>query len=269
MSQDPSHRHAQDAPKHPGLASPGPLQLRGAGRSESPQPRSPRRAGKWAIPAGDRVIAGSPPSAAQRSPSRHDMPGPIPPTFHSYAGAGSYLRPPGPFAAPAPEREVGDPRGGRPFPGRAARGFPGRRASPPRFLRPAPCPPIGLRRPAPRTLRSPGPLPVGPPQVPAASLFPQSPQSEGLPISPGDDPSAWAPRPPEVTPQPRELRRASPRFQNKIPAPEFSISPSVTPAPAIPSEAPSCLSPPRAGAFRTGELGILKPSPFSGKPNFS
>ena len=90
MTQDPSHRHAQDAPKHPGLASPAPLQLRRAGRPESPQPRSPRRAGKWAIPAGDRVIPGSPPPAAQRSPGRHDSPGPIPPTFHPYSGAGSY-----------------------------------------------------------------------------------------------------------------------------------------------------------------------------------
>nr|CAI9709093.1 unnamed protein product [Rangifer tarandus platyrhynchus] len=89
------------------------------------------------------------------------MPGPIPPTSHPYAGAGSYLRAPGPFAAPAPEREVGEPPGGRPCPGRAARGFPGRRASPPRFLRPAPCPPIGLRRPAPHTRRSPGRPPGG------------------------------------------------------------------------------------------------------------
>lgn len=174
MTQDPSHRHAQDAPKHPGLASPALLQLRRAGRTESQQPRSPRKAGKWAIPAGDRVIPGSPPPAAQRSPGRHDSPGPIPPTFHPYAGAGSYLRAPGPFAAPAPEREVGDPPGGRPCPGRAARGFPGRRASRPRFLRPAPCPPIGLRRPAPGTPSSPGRPPAGaaagPGSVPVPSV---------------------------------------------------------------------------------------------------
>lgn len=207
MSQDPSHRHAQDAPKHPGLASPAPLQLRGAGRSESPQPRSPRRAGKWAIPAGDRVIAGSPPSAAQRSPSRHDTPGQIPPHLPLVRGsrvlpapsrsirragprAGS-RGPPGRPSLPWPRRSGLSWAPGEPAPLPAPRPVSAHWLAPPRPAHPAlPWPPPG------GAAAGPGSVPV--PSVPAvrgaSDLSRRRPQRLGPAATGGHTPAKRTPQ---------------------------------------------------------------------------
>lgn len=264
MSQDPVSPPRSRRSQAPRTGLPGPLQLRGpAGRSRrSPARREEPASGRSPLGSGDRRVpaVGSP---ALSQPPRHAWTDS--PHLPLVRGAGSHLRPPGPSAAPAPEREVGDPgEAVLPWPRRS--GFPGRRrarpasCAPPR-VRPlacaalprAPCAPPPLPRWGRRRSRQRPCSPV--PAVRGASdLSRRRPQRLGPAATGGHTPA-------KRTPQ------GFPRFQNKIPAPEFSISPSVTPAPAIPSEAPSC--PLRRGqAFRTGELGILKPSPFSGKPNF-
>lgn len=248
MSQDPSHRHAKTLPS----TQDWPPRAASAARGRpvrSPQPRSPRRAGKWAIPAGDRVIAGVPAvgSPALSQPPRHawtDSP-------HLPLVRGSRV-------LPAPSRSIrrAGPRAGSrgpreavPFPGRARSGaFLGAgRAAP----LPAPRPrvrPLACARPAPRTLRSPGPPPggaaAGSRQRPC-SLGPRDPR--GFRSLQGDDPSAWAPRPPEVTPQPRELRRASLAFRIK------SQLPNLASARRSPQPLPFPLRPP-AVSLRRGQV---------------
>lgn len=191
-------------------------------------------------PAGGPALCGPPPRA------RAD-----PPASHPCAGPGSYLCAPGPVAAPAPEREVGDTPGGRPSLGCVGRGFPRPPAKPAQL--PAP-------RPAPR------PLACASPHRPAHPALLGSPSRQGRrrsQLSPC--PGPLRPRSPRgcrslpeaiPAPGPQGHWRSHPSGENsaglplalriksqlRVEPPDLAPAGPTAPAPACPAEAPLCLS---------------------------